>query len=144
MQNKPIYKISRENTYVELWDCDVESSHWSSDSNLLQRKRNWDPEIRSMSGIGACLFTPPANALSTMYYYKTKTKFQRLLSDKFIHLNIRKETPAVFLHDKVSALSLTRRLRLICKVDASNRLTATSGLSFKKDKVRREQVFVGS
>lgn len=144
MQNKPIYKISRENTYVELWDCDVESSHWSSDSNLLQRKRNWDPEIRSMSGIGAGLFTPPANALSTMYYYKTKTKFQRLLSDKFIHLNIRKETPAVFLHDKVSALSLTRRLRLICKVDVSNRLTATSGLSFKKDKVRREQVFVGS
>ena len=50
-----------------------------------------------MSGTGAGLFTPPANALSTMYYYKTKTKFQRLLSDKFIHLNIRKETPAVQL-----------------------------------------------
>ena len=55
-----------------------------------------------MSGIGAGLFTPPANALSTMYYYKTKTKFQRLLNDKFTHVNIRKETLAVFLHDRLS------------------------------------------
>lgn len=105
MQNKPIYKLSQENTYLELWDCDVESSCWSSDSNLLQRKRNWDPETDSMSGIGAGLFTPRADALSIMYYYKTKTKFQWLLSDKFTHLNIRKETLAVFLHDRQSELA---------------------------------------
>lgn len=70
----------------------------------------------------------PANALSTTYYYKTKTKFQWLQSDKFTHLNIRKVTSAVFLHNrlKMSSLRLTYRLQLICKVDVSNRLIATS------------------